>query len=94
MLTLPPEPFSRFDLNLTHARAYIESEADYWAGSGTEAARQRRAELAATGDLVRLDTSIDAVALFTPTEALTVAAALQAVAVYLLEQCGRESVVR
>lgn len=72
---------SRFDISTGHARIEVQSEADYWRPhDGTYAS-----EIAEQGDLVRLTDNSESHILLSPGEALSVAAALQAVATHLLE---------
>lgn len=71
---------SRFDLTTGNARITVESDNQYW-GEGALADPAR-------ADLVRLTDDMDAHMLLEPSEALALAAALQAVAVHLMEDEG------
>ncbi|MFV0435590.1 MAG: hypothetical protein ACK5LO_16655, partial [Leucobacter sp.] len=74
---------TRYDVRTKHARIAVESERAYWAEHGYP---ERVDYLTGAGDLVRLTDDQDAHLLLSPAEALTVAAALQSVATYLLEE--------
>lgn len=69
-------PFASFDLSTAHARIFVESEGEY---QGNDDLR------------VRLTDNNDAHILLSAAEALSVAAALQAVAVHLLETSERSA---
>lgn len=74
------QPFNtRFALALSDCRVDIESDRAYWGDDSIE-------------DRVRLTDTAESLLLLTPAEALSVAAALQAVAVDMLEQQSREGV--
>lgn len=88
MSTVPQtaDKFSNeFSIATTHARVYIEPDDDYCEKYGIKP-EQRALD---TAGMLRLDTGEDVVFL-SPAEALSVAAALQAVSVHLLEQQPRE----
>ncbi len=81
-----PEIAVNFDINTGHARVQIQSEADYWRDYDQPYAD----EVTEKGDLVRLTDNSEAHILLSPAEALSVAAALQAVAIHLMERRPRE----
>ena len=64
---------SAFSIATTHARISVGSEREYWADN-------------ALPDVVRLTDDSESHMLLTPAEALSVAAALQAVAVHLIRR--------
>lgn len=78
--------FTHFDLTTGHARIRVQSEADYWHQYDS----QHSTDITQAGGLVRLTDDSDAHILLSPTEALSVAAAIQAIAVGLLERSPRE----
>lgn len=83
MKLIIPESSSRFDISTGHARIEVQSERDYWIADGGYTDRVNY--LADAGDLVRLTDDQGAHLLLSPAEALSIAAALQAVATHLLE---------
>lgn len=72
------EKFSSFEVATGHARIFIEENREYWGGDTT-------VPLA-----VRLTDNSESHLLLSAAEALSVAAALQAVAVHLMEQASTE----
>lgn len=72
------DKFSSFEITTGHARIFIEENREYWGGDTT------------VPMAVRLTDNSESHLLLSAAEALSVAAALQAVAVHLMEQTGTE----
>lgn len=69
----PDKSFSTFDIATGHARIFVEENREYWGGDTT------------VPMAVRLTDDSESHMLLSPAEALSVAAALTAVAVHLME---------
>ncbi|QZY52712.1 hypothetical protein [Leucobacter tenebrionis] len=81
----PEKSFSTFEVATAHTRVYIESDDEFCAQAGIS----NEMRVLDTTGMIRLDTGDD-VTFLRPAEALSVAAALQAVAVHLMEAAPRE----